>query len=207
MFLIKVFFRLIISITIVTLVLSITTSSVKAVDVGVDVYGCVLELLLKPERRVSASTNSSLSIEVEIYDTDNVLKVVYQDIADNTGRASINLCDNNVSLVDNNYKFYVKGDGYLKRSFGPLRAFDKSTTTLDLRSDTELLAGEVSKIYDNYINSFDIDGVNEFFGSNTQKYDLNRDGLVNSMDISIALKNFNSKGDCSPRDVQNGICR
>lgn len=178
------------------------------VNVITQIYGCILNLTAKPEKRIPAINNWSAELTVEIYTSSNTYLGNFVTNTDNFGQATVNICNEGFQLSGSaNYNFYIKGQSNLKKLFSNLPAFEFATTTIDYTpGSVRLINGETSNVYDNKINTLDISTQVTKIGTSDVKNDLNRDGEVNVLDLSNTITNFNLTGDCSPQDVVNGYC-
>ncbi len=167
-------------------------------DIGIDadVYGCDLTLTIHPEKRLPASNNWATDLSISIYDGLGVLKGTATGTSDNAGTLSMDLCSEGIYLVSGTYTFKVRGTSHLRKAFDPVASFDIYSNTIDLSiGGDELLAGETSLVFDNYINSLDLATQIKRLYSSDSVTDLNRDGTVNSLDISNTLYNLFVAGD------------
>jgi len=98
-------------------------------------------------------------------------------------------------IASGNYRIEIIGYSHLNKNF-PCRLVSSSEEYVDLTQDSAvLLAGEVSNVYDNYINSLDISVlVNQLYNADYLT-DLNQDSKVNSLDMSIQIYNLFKFGD------------
>lgn len=166
------------------------------VDVSVSVPGCVLELTVKPEKRIPATNNWDTILNVEVYRSNNTLLKAFTTNTDTTGKSTIDLCDLGAVPVPDTYNFYLKGYSHLRKKFASVTTFQNYYNTVDFTTGgIKLLAGEVSPADDNYINIFDFSAQVKKLYTNDYKTDLNQDGIVNSLDISNTIYNFYKTGD------------
>lgn len=166
------------------------------VKLDADVSGCILELTVRPEKRIPSVNNWGTIADFEVRDSNNVVLQTFSSSTTNNGETTINLCDLGFNPKLGNYNFYVKGFSHLAKLFSDITTFKYAINQLDLNpSGNFLFAGETSNIYDNYINSLDISNQLKNFYTSSYKNDLNQDGIVNSLDFSNTIYNFFRKGD------------
>lgn len=148
-----------------------------------------------PEKRIPSIGNWDTFADVQLRDcsTDAVL-YSYLDIpTDPQGIGKIDILGD---LVDvDYYRPAIRGASHLNKTFDCYK-LDKVVNYIDLtKENEELLAGEVSNKYDNYINSLDLSVLILDLFSNDYYTDLNQDSLVNSLDLSIQIYNLFKFGD------------
>lgn len=178
------------------------------VNVTAQIYGCILDLTAKPEKRIPSTNNWSSQLTVEIYSTSNVFIDSFVTTTNAAGQVTVNICNEGLLLSGaNNYNFYIKGQSNLKKAFLNIPAFEFVTSTIDFTPGAiRLMNGETSNVYDNIINILDISTQVSKIGTVNTLNDLNRDGEVNILDVSNTVTNFGLSGDCSPQDIINGSC-
>jgi hypothetical protein len=166
------------------------------VQVGAVVSACQFELTVYPEKRIPATGNWSTQLTVDIYNTSDVYQDSFTATSNSLGVANVDICAQGVNLPPGNYNFRIRGFSHLRREFANYPAFQNQFTSIDFTTGSEVLfAGETSNVYDNYINSLDLSTQINALYSASVKNDLNRDGVVNSLDISNTLFNFFDTGD------------
>lgn len=172
-------------------------TQVLGTNIGItaSVSGCLLDLDFLPEKRIPATGNASTQANIQVFDLSSSKVADFDVTTDQNGQSTTNLCDIGIYTQNGIYDFYVQAESHLRKVFRSIPSFQKVATTLDLRDDGKLLAGEVSPIYDNTINSLDLSVLISKYGDTSNKYDLNRDGQVNSLDISNAIYNLMRSGD------------
>ncbi len=107
--------------------------------------------------------------------------------------------DYEIKLAENDFKQEFLNDFYLGGQeiiFEKNKTFwKKIKTNNSLNNKRLLIAGETSRINDDYINSLDLSTQALNYGIlNNEKNDINRDGIVNSMDFSITAYNIYTEG-------------
>ncbi len=183
-------------------VLQITDS----VNLSAQISSCILDLTVYPEKRIPSVNNWGTQLDVQIYSLTNNFEGSFVTNTNNFGNAVINVCDEGIYVADGTYNIYIKGFSHLRKNYANINSFATSESSVDVTPDGDLLAGETSNIYDNYINTLDLSTQYATFGTFSLKNDLNRDDTVNSLDISNTVTNFYINGDCSPQELANNIC-
>jgi len=195
--------RLQILIVLIFTYLSLTTTiippikveaSTDQLKVTAQVDSCIVQITVHPEKRIPSTNNWGTILRVEIYSGSSYLGS-YQVTTDSSGTGTANICSSNLKVLPGNYNFYLKGYSHLRKAFLNYPAFSTTKTTLNFATAGNLLAGETSVIYDNYINSLDLSTQINHLYTNDYKSDLNQDGKVNSLDISNTIYNFFKHGD------------
>jgi hypothetical protein len=170
-----------------------TPTIVKTGDVKVEgQVDYTVTIRAKPEKRIPQVGHWVNQSTVEIRNPGFTSPITTQVVQhDDDGYATFGV---DSSLVPpGNYDIAVKGYSHLNKVF-PNKSFGPNTLSFDL-SSPELLAGDTSVVEDNYINSMDFAfAINNLYTSNI-KSDLNRDGVVNSLDIGNIVKNIYQTGD------------
>lgn len=161
--------------------------------VGITIEGGRLEFKVYPEKRAPATGN-----------WDTIAKLTLKDC--NTGNTAYNFSDIETSaegigmvaepIQAGNYQFSIIGASHLNRVFDCYNITGDALTYIDLTPENKLLlAGEVSNVYDNYVNSLDISVLVSDLYSGDYYSDLNQDTEVNSLDLSIQVYNLFKFGD------------
>lgn len=148
-----------------------------------------------PEERIPAVGNWDTTADVTLEDCTTTATRSFEDISTNTqGEGTISI-PSSVPLPPGDYRFFIHGYSHLNEEFN-CYALDGAEPSVDLTLEgKELLAGETSNIYDNFINSLDMSVlVSDLFGSEYLT-DLNQDGEVNSLDFSTQIDNIFVTGD------------
>ncbi|MCA9381370.1 hypothetical protein KC678_03835 [Candidatus Dojkabacteria bacterium] len=184
------------------------SSAQDDVTVSANVVGCALELVVYPESRLPVSGNWGTNLNVEVYldSTQDYLGTTTATSADSNGKGVFDLCSDGIFAGEDSYVFYIRGKSHLRKKFGPVTTFGGAVSYLNFSSSGGLIAGETSNVYDNYINSLDLATQIATLETNDDKNDLNQDGEVNVLDISVTIDNYFKSGDCSPREKAYAIC-
>lgn len=170
-------------------VLSILTAN-EDVEIGANVNGCVLEIIILPERRVPATNNWSTELNVDIR-SGGVSVVNFTAVSNSSGYSATNLCNLGIFPPAGNYDYYIRGFSHLQRVFPNLASFNFFGTYHNLSATgKQLLAGETSPVFDNRVNSLDISTQIKALYTADNKNDLNHDGVVNGLDVSNSIYNF-----------------
>ncbi len=166
------------------------------VDVSVSVPGCVIDLTVKPEKRIPSTNNWDTILNVSIFRPDNTLLKSFTTNTDNLGKSTIDLCDLGATPLPGTYDFFLTGYSHLRKKFASVTTFQNYFNIVDFTTgNVKLLAGEVSNSHDNYINIFDFSTQVQKLYTNDYRNDLNQDGIVNSLDVSNTIYNFYKSGD------------
>ena len=147
-----------------------------------------------PERRIPAINNWSNNYSVSIQNCTTNQTTTFTNV--NTLANGIGTLDSSSDDISNGqYSFIVRGNSDLTKKFD-CTSIDSIEANVDLTINNQVLkAGEISSVFDNYINSLDLGAMMGDFRSNTLKSDLNRDGQVNSLDLSNLVDNLFVAGD------------
>ncbi len=164
------------------------------VTVTAMVPACLLTLNIKPEKRIPREGNWDTILNVEIRTSSNVPILNTSFPSDASGTGVYDLCANNVYFPPGAYTFLIRGLSHLTRVFENVDAFE-SNEQFSLVFSPEMLAGETSIVYDNYINILDfVTQINNLYTADN-KNDLNQDGMVNSLDFNNTITNFYVAGE------------
>ena len=161
------------------------------IGVSASVQACEVTFLLKPEKRIPREGNFSNTYSIIIF--DNKLTKIYnidKIETDKDGRGSWDFCSKNITPTSGVYSIYVKGTSHLGKLFENVNGFYNYSTEFNLArfEGDYLLAGDVED--NNYINSIDINQLVLGLYTSEKKYDLNQDGIVNSLDLSNQIYNL-----------------
>jgi hypothetical protein len=149
-----------------------------------------------PEKRIPRIGNWATIADVTLVNCNDPTKVYqFNSIpTDSQGYGSVTFTPD-VYTFDGPYRVYIRGFSHLNRSFNCYNIV-QSNTLIDLTLEgKELLAGETSVIYDNYINALDLSTMVKKMFTTDYKNDLNQDGKVNSLDMANQIFNFYTHGD------------
>lgn len=177
-----------------------------SVNISVSVYSCTLDLTVYPENRIPATGNWSTEVDADVYDSSNAFVATLTGISNASGVVTFDLCGQALTIPPGNYRFYVKGTSHLRKDYGLRNSFNSVQSSLDLTPYGDLVAGETSEVFDNYINSLDISTQFANYLTADMTNDLNQDGVVNVFDISDTISKFYLEGECSPQDQSSGSC-
>jgi hypothetical protein len=167
----------------------------NTVNITAFIKTSLLRFRVFPEKRIARIGNWGTFSDILLRNcTSNKFYTFSSVETDDQGYGTVPIGATTV-LYDGPYRFYVRGISHLNRRFN-CYAIDEAENLVDLTKEgKELLAGEVSVIYDNYINSLDMSVlVNKIF-TNDYKSDLNQDSEVNSLDFSNQIFNLYMHGD------------
>lgn len=162
------------------------TGFIRIIDVSFKVY---------PEKRIPPVGNWDTFANVTLKSCSSSYTRTFNNIpTDTTGFGVVPIPANN-PLPAGTYRFYIRGFSHLNRQFN-CYALNGSNPYIDLTPESKLLlAGEVSVVYDNYINSLDMSVmVNHLFTSDYHN-DVNQDTKVNSLDLGNQVYNLFKPGD------------
>jgi hypothetical protein len=150
-------------------------------------------LKVYPERREVLPTNwqNESVVEIRAIGSRNPILASYVT-TDPTGNGSMVPIDVS-SLPPGYYDISVKGYSQLRKVFSG-KPFFLIEHFYDLTTDGEFLkSGDT--IDDNYVNLLDLKQTEAKLYTDDLKNDLNRDGIVNSLDVSNLVYNFNVNGE------------
>lgn len=164
-----------------------------SLTVTATVEGCFILIRVYPEKRIPIIGNWSNQMEIDIYDANSIFLTSVNLTSNNLGFSPpIDMC----TLLGSSpgigqYILRVKGLSHLRQRFPPVTSFTTVQTLFDLVNlEPPLLAGETSIIFDNFINGLDLATQVDRIYTGDIKNDLNRDGLVNSLDLSNTIFNL-----------------
>lgn len=162
------------------------TAFIRIVDVKFTVY---------PEKREPAIGNWATIADVRLQDCNNSNNFTYNAIVTNSiGKGTVVIPSSN-PLPEGDYRFFIRGYSHLNEEFN-CYTLDTIGPDIDLTLEgKELLAGEVSNSYDNYVNSLDMSVLIGKLFTNDYKSDLNQDTLVNGLDFGNQIYNLFKNGD------------
>lgn len=150
-------------------------------------------IIAYPEKRSPPQGNWSLASLLTLYrpgSTDP--EYSYDLVTDAQGRHEIEASE--VAL--GNYHFLLKGGSHLSKRLSDIN-FTGTDLVLDytLGGTSFLLGGDVHPSKDDYINGLDLSSIIPRLYTAFVDADLNFDGTVNGMDLSIAVTNLFKRGD------------
>ena len=116
-------------------------------------------------------------------------------LVDDDGVAYLNLDD---EVPDGVYTMLFKGEAHLSRRLEGVSVSRNGTILMDFTygGTEELVAGDVHQLGDDFINVLDVMTVlNDLYAGDGLLTDLNKDGLINGLDLAIMALNLYKGGD------------
>ncbi|MEO6728630.1 MAG: dockerin type I domain-containing protein [Candidatus Dojkabacteria bacterium] len=169
------------------------------VNVTTSVQACLLDIVVRPEARVPAINNWDSIVDITILRNDNTLLAAFTLNTNIQGLGTYDFCLNGIFPTPGTYKFYAKGISHLRKRFLGVSTFNAYHDLVNLTGASNfLIAGEVSNVIDNKINSLDMSYVQNKIATTDYKADLNQDGIVSSLDTTIVQNNYFKVGDPMP---------
>lgn len=175
-----------------------SNAGVLAEDVVVtaSVPVCNLQLTARPADRIPPIGNWGTYLNVNVTNLSDQQQFAFAGNSDNQGTINYDLCDNSVSVVPGTYNFYIRGLSHLRKRFPAVQTFTNYNSSVIFAAPSQyLVAGETSEVYDNFINGLDISTQVVSLYTGDEQDDLNQDGVVNALDLSITVKNLYVQGD------------
>lgn len=165
------------------------------VVVGGFVSECMLRIRARPEKRIPPTNNWDTILDITILNTSNQTLYTTQIETDNSGYGEEETCTKGYIPLPGVFNFRLHGASHLSRMFSGESAFQENGSILDVTTGGRLLmAGETSRSFNNFINILDISNQLTKLYTNDYFSDLNQDGIVNSLDLSITAYNFYQSG-------------
>lgn len=160
-----------------------------------------LTIVAKPEKRVSKpGGNLALPFTLVIYDPV-AERTVYTltDQLDNSGSTT----SRRLSIpAGSGYEAILKGQSHLAKKITGVNIAVDQDVVLDFTAGGtfELLCGDTqgAGLKDNLVDILDVSDVDAVFNSDDSDADLNRDGVVDVLDMSAVLVNYNQIGNTWP---------
>lgn len=153
------------------------------------------EIMLKayPEKRIPAEGNWSTTGLLNLFNAETG-DFMYGFLVDLDDQGQALISDKNIA--DGVYDVSFKGRSHLAKRLMSFEVVSDDDISIDFTVNNQfLLAGDVQANKDNYINGLDFSAIGSvLYGSNLNA-DLNRDGVVNSLDLSIAANNIYKRGE------------
>jgi len=148
-----------------------------------------------PEKRHPPVSNWSTVANVNLVNCNTSSVRTFNNITtNNQGEGTFTIPFNN-PLQAGDYEFLIKGASHLRERFNCYN-IDSIEPSIDLTPEgKELLAGEVSNVDDNYINSLDMSVLILDLFTTDYYSDLNQDNKVNALDFSNQIYNLFVSGD------------
>lgn len=175
-----------------------SNAGVLAEDVVVtaSVPVCNLQLTARPADRIPPIGNWGTYLNVSVTNLSDQQQFAFAGNSDNQGTINYDLCDNGVSVEPGTYNFYIRGLSHLRKRFPAVQTFTNYNSSVIFAAPSQyLVAGETSEVYDNFINGLDISTQVVSLYTGDEQDDLNKDGVVNALDLSITVKNLYVQGD------------
>lgn len=166
------------------------------ITVTASVPSCIIEVTARPEDRIPPVGNWDTTLTINVKTLSDLDVINFSGNSNSQGTLVYDLCANNQSVPSGNYNLYVRGLSHLRRKFPNVSAFTNySSSVLFTAASQYLSAGETSIVFDNFINGLDLSTLVIALGSGDNQNDLNQDGLVNALDLSVTVKNLYEFGD------------
>ncbi len=153
-----------------------------------------------PEKRVEKAGGNYSTKGILTFYGSSGQKITFPVNTSASGFAQIE----NLSVADGFYAISFKGlshlTKFLKNSDGSKRLVQilkNNDYTFDFRLFDPLfvLAGDIASSKDDYVNSFDISATTKVLYQAEENADLNADGVVNGLDLSILFNNLYKAGE------------
>lgn len=160
-----------------------------------------LKIYAKPEKRVSKpGGNLALNVTVVFYNpaTQQVIYTLNTNL-DKTGSSNFY----NITMPTAiGLEAVLKGESHLAKKIVGVNLVNGQNIILDFTDNGQfaLLAGDVqgTGLKDNFVDILDVSAENVKFNGTYLNEDLNRDGVVDVLDMSMVLVNFNRGGALIP---------
>lgn len=167
----------------------------NTVSISAYVKTAYVKFRVYPEKRIPRIGNWGTYVDLVLKNCTNNKTYTFKNIqTDSQGYGQIPI-DSSIVLWDGPYRWYVRGISHLNMKFNCYSAENLGNFVDLTKEGQELLAGEVSVIYDNYINALDMSVLVKNIYKNNYISDLNQDGKVNSLDFSNQIFNLYTLGD------------
>ncbi|PSO43911.1 MAG: hypothetical protein BRC22_03155 [Parcubacteria group bacterium QH_9_35_7] len=158
-----------------------------------------LEILAEPEKRVNGNKSLKFNLIMANPRANNITYTL-NDMTSSTGKFSKK---NVVMPSGKDFVAVLKGRSHLAKRVVGVNVKKGKKLTLDFtdQGNFKLLAGDVAGtgLKDNFVDVLDISSLLTMNNTSNKEGDLNRDGIVDALDISIILKNINKCGDNIPK--------
>lgn len=153
-----------------------------------------IDLVAKPEKRIPTTGNDSTVLTVEVRTAGTSTVIFSGSVVTGSGGTYSGLVLTGVT--EGTYDLAAKGYSHLRRTVTNVAVSSGITVDFTSAGASPLYSGDVnSSDGDNKVNGIDLTLiVNALFGT-VVRYDLNRDGLVNGIDLTNAVTNLNDVGD------------
>jgi cysteine-rich repeat protein len=152
----------------------------------------LFKITAHPEKRVNATQNRIMPSGISFYNRD-LRKFVFSGSVqiNNLGWGALET----YQIPDGTYDISLKGLSHLTRVIRGI-VITNPEMTLDFTdaNTTFVTAGDVHESKDDFINGLDISATAEQLYTSTFNADLNHDGIVNSLDLSIVIGNIYKRG-------------
>lgn len=184
----------------------------------------ILNIRSFPEKRTPYSNpNYTLPGTLEIRTSNNALVTSTSFVSGNDGWAVVGISSSTFPSLPGIYNLEVKGISHLLKATTSINIINKITTEKDGNNQVDftlyptryfadcpgrcfesfnvdsisgaLLAGDVARPKNNYVNSLDFSSMAGDLYLSSQNADLNWDGEVNSLDFSISAFNIYRQGE------------
>ncbi len=151
-----------------------------------------INLIAKPEKRIPTSGNDSTLLTVELRTAGTMTVVFSGSVVTGSGGTYSGFMLTGIS--EGSYDIAAKGYSHLRRTIANVAVSSGITVDFTSAGASPLFSGDVNSTDgDNKTNGIDLI-VNALYGY-IVRYDLNRDGLVNGIDLTNAVTNLNDLGD------------
>lgn len=143
-----------------------------------------------PEKRVNPQNNHDLEGKLTFFNASKTYEFLID--LDKSGQGYLS-----EAIIPGTYSVAFKGLSHLTKIISHIEVKENATIVLDFTENNqfELLAGDVAMSKDDYVNSLDIVATTRVLYQDDKHADLNKDGTVNAMDISIEIKNLHKSGE------------
>ncbi len=162
--------------------------------VGMVVSSAILiDVIAIPEKRIPASGNNSTHLTIEVRDVGSPVALNSTTVTTGSGGAYSGVT---LQLTPGTYDVVAKGYSHLRRKKGSVALGGNVTIDFTDGGTNKLMSGDVNSTDgDNKVNGIDLSIIVAGLLSTTERLDVNRDGLVNGIDLTNSVTNLNITGD------------
>ena len=162
--------------------------------VGLVVVGSTsINVIAIPEKRIPGTGNNSTLLTVEVRSIGSTTPLTSTTVNTGSGGTYSGIT---LMLTPGTYDITAKGFSHLRRLKSSVAIANNTTVDFSDGGTFKLLSGDVNSTDgDNKVNGIDLSLIVAGLLGGSARLDLNRDSIVNGIDLTNAVTNLNVTGD------------
>ncbi len=154
--------------------------------------GFTINFIATPEKRIPSTGNKGTLVTVEVRDPGSTTALFSRTVNTGSGGTYSGMT---IALYNGTYDITAKGYSHLRIKKSSQILSNGITIDFTAAGSSPLLSGDVNGSNgDNVVSSADLTEILTGLSAYNVRYDLNRDGRINGMDLTNAVSNLDATG-------------